>query len=356
MSGTDRPALSKDELAVHRILKHAITRPLNNNNGTPIGAPGAAHTILPNPATRDRTRHSVFARYKTEADFPRPTSDFTMAPRLPAATRLASRRLFTAPIPLPRLPPPSAQTPCPLLPAFLPTTTTTTIPGTRPSSTWLLSALSNLSPSSTAPPQTLHARRTLPYPPAQIYTLIADIDSYHHFLPHCAHSRVTRWTQPPPTTTTTTTTTTNGPEQPPTPRRPALADLTVGWGPFTQTYTSRVYCVPGQVVEAVSGAATTTIPAAALQAAGYGEADTAGQGKAMEGIFESLVTRWTVQPAAAATTAAGVEAGWTEVALSVTFRFANPALGLAVGQMADEKADEMVAAFEGRARALYGGR
>jgi coenzyme Q-binding protein COQ10 len=72
----------------------------------------------------------------------------------------------------------------------------------------------------------------------------------------------------------------------------------------------------------------------------------------MEGIFESLVTRWTVKPVARPTAGAGE---WSEVVLSVTFQFANPALGFAVGQLADEKADEMVEAFEGRARKLYGG-
>jgi coenzyme Q-binding protein COQ10 len=109
--------------------------------------------------------------------------------------------------------------------------------------------------------------------------------------------------------------------------------------------------VPGEVVEAVSGAAATTIPREALQAAGYVDgADTEGQGKTMDGIFESLITRWTVQPAAAN------KQEWTDVTLSVTFQFSNPALGFAVGQMADEKVDEMVKAFEGRARTLYGRR
>ena len=276
-----------------------------------------------------------------------------MAPRLPAATRLASPRLFTARVPLQRLPSPSAQTLSSLLSPTTITTITTVPP--RPSSTWLLSALSNLAPSSAAPrpppPKTLHARRTLPYPPAQIYTLIADIDSYRHFLPHCPHSQITRWTQPPSSSSSAPPAAGQQQQQKPAARHPALADLTVGWGPFKQTYTSRVYCVPGEVVEAVSGAAMTTIPREALQAAGYVDgADTEGQGKTMDGIFESLITRWTVQPAAAN------KQEWTDVTLSVTFQFSNPALGFAVGQMADEKVDEMVKAFEGRARTLYGRR
>lgn len=195
-------------------------------------------------------------------------------------------------------------------------------------------------------PQTLHARRLLPYPAAQLYSIIADIDSYRFFLPHCTASQVTAWTRP---------------SSPETPRWPALADLTVGWGPFTQSYTSRVYCVPGSVVEAVSGAAQTTIPASTLRAIGYKVADqddreTARAGEmGTSGIFESLVTRWTVQPTASLGDAQVAEGGeWTEVSLSIQYRFANPALGFAVGQMADDKVDEMVQAFEDRARRLYG--
>jgi coenzyme Q-binding protein COQ10 len=119
--------------------------------------------------------------------------------------------------------------------------------------------------------------------------------------------------------------------------------------------------VPGSVVEAVSGAASTSIPPETLRAAGYDQPHDTAQDKEgndkMEGIFESLVTRWTVRPdKAISSTAAAADGGgeWTEVTLSVTFQFANPALGFAVGQLADDKVTEMVEAFEGRARALYG--
>jgi coenzyme Q-binding protein COQ10 len=113
----------------------------------------------------------------------------------------------------------------------------------------------------------------------------------------------------------------------------------------------------------VSGSAETSIPAELLRSVGYSDSDLPGgsgaEGKKMEGIFESLVTRWTVKPTTAAVPSqqGGKEGGgeWSEVTLSVTFQFANPALGFAVGQLADDKVDEMVAAFEGRARQLYGG-
>ncbi|KAK4122318.1 hypothetical protein N657DRAFT_647003 [Parathielavia appendiculata] len=297
-----------------------------------------------------------------------------MAQRLPPATRNFLTRL-----------PPAAASPSFLLRPkstsapprsfSLPSKPTTRRLTTTTSRPFLLSALSNLAPKGSSSSQqqqpaskTLRACRLLPYPPQQIYTLIADIDSYRHFLPHCAHSHVTRWTTP----TSSPTTKSDGGEgndtpQPPTAAavattsttttrlHPALADLTVGWGPFTQTYTSRVYCVPGQVVEAVSGAsAETSIPRETLRAVGYSDADLDLDMRVMEGgIFESLVTRWTVKPVPRLRQE---EEYWTEVTLSVTFRFANPALGFAVGQVADDKVDEMVEAFEARARKLYGRR
>ncbi|KAK4154581.1 dehydrase and lipid transport-domain-containing protein [Chaetomidium leptoderma] len=303
-----------------------------------------------------------------------------MASRFPPTTRrlLAARAplqsLSRSVTPLSRSPQPPLR-----LPSFLPQAQaqaqahralTTTTP--RP---WLLSALPNLASPNNNHPQpskTLRARRLLPYPPEKIYTLIADIDAYQHFLPHCAHSRVTRWTS-------LSSSPEEGSGSEPAKsqhrtRHPAQADLTVGWGPFTQTYTSRVYCVPGQAVEAVSGAAAvTTISAEVLRSVGYdvvveddggGIKKGGGGGEKMEGIFESLVTRWTVKPApspaASATSASAAQekrgGGWTEVSLSVTFQFANPALGFAVGQLADDKVSEMVEAFEARARELYGTR
>ncbi|KAL2148812.1 hypothetical protein VTH82DRAFT_1959 [Thermothelomyces myriococcoides] len=259
-----------------------------------------------------------------------------MASRLPTRVRHISAARITFPSPHP-LQLPSAllrsqvllqnSSSSPLKPAVAGTgTTITTIRhvSTTAPRLWLLSSLPNLVPgtsnsSGRPPPKTIRARRLLPYTPAQVYTLIADIDSY-----------------------------------------PALADLTVGWGPFTQTYTSRVYCVPGEVVEAVSGSADTSIPREVLRSVGYEVGEGGGRPPRMEGIFESLVTRWTVKPAAdpavakRGTEGEGTPASWTEVTLTVTFQFANPALGFAVGQVADEMVDEMVQAFEGRARQLYG--
>lgn len=333
-----------------------------------------------------------------------------MAPRLFVAattTPLANPRLLGSRIPLHRILSPPTPTParCALQPLSGPPPPCASTSRRAISTSWLLSALPNLplpSPQNPPPPKTLRARRILPYPPAHVYALIADIDSYSAFLPHCTHSRVTRWTTTTPASANDNSNSSNNPADPAHHRRgllrrlPAQADLTVGWGPVAQTYTSRVYCVPGSVVEAVSGADAPgpSIPRDVLRRAGYGDDDFSGmdsglgspmtrEGGVAEksateggGIFKSLVTRWTVEPvtrppgghaAAAAARAAGKqqqqhqglgaeEQGWSEVTLSVTFQFANPALGFAVGQVADGMVDEMVEAFEERARRLYGRR
>jgi coenzyme Q-binding protein COQ10 len=116
-----------------------------------------------------------------------------------------------------------------------------------------------------------------------------------------------------------------------------------------------VFCIPGEVVEAVSGGASTTISAATLKEAGYdvSAGGSKSAGTEATGIFQSLVTRWTVRGAAAPKGESAARQ-WTEVELSVQFRFANPALGFVVGQLADEKVVEMVQAFEERAKRIYG--
>ncbi|KAL1878040.1 hypothetical protein VTK73DRAFT_8175 [Phialemonium thermophilum] len=220
-----------------------------------------------------------------------------------------------------------------------------------------------------APEQTIQARRVLRYPKEQVYDLIADVDSYSSFLPFCTSSRVTSWVKPALTPGTTTSTSI-------APRRwPARADLTVGWGPITESYTSRLYCVPGEIVEAVSGRATTSLPVETLRRLGLvsedgydGDATADNDGL---GVFDSLLTRWALRPVFVSTgeemkkttiesaTGVGRQGGSrddsaTEVTLSIRFRFSNPAYGLAVGSVADDMVGMMIEAFERRARQVYG--
>ncbi|KAK6848879.1 polyketide cyclase/dehydrase and lipid transporter [Apiospora arundinis] len=123
-------------------------------------------------------------------------------------------------------------------------------------------------PDANGPPQTLTARRTLPYASDRLYKLIADIDSYPRFLPYCTSARVTHWTNPssPAPSTPPSSPQENTAEA--QRRWPTQADLTAGWGGIEETYTSRVFCVPGKIVEAISGEAGPEIPAADLERLG----------------------------------------------------------------------------------------
>lgn len=160
-------------------------------------------------------------------------------------------------------------------------------------------------------PQRLTAHRVLPYPSEPLYDLIADVDSYSSFVPYCSRSRVTCWSDPDSTTGQ---------------RYPTLADLHVGWGGFDEVFTSRLRCVPGQSVEAVSG---ETVPG--------------GTGPDASAVFRSLVTRWSVK------SIAGPPSPRTEVHLAIDFQFTNPLYGAVSAAVSDKIASMMIEAFEKRA-------
>ncbi|KAB5550943.1 polyketide cyclase/dehydrase and lipid transporter [Coniochaeta sp. 2T2.1] len=193
--------------------------------------------------------------------------------------------------------------------------------------------LSTLSSSLNPKPQTISASRQLPYPSRLLYSIISDIDSYATFLPFCNSSVVHSHT-------------------PSTPRLPSLATLTVGWGPFpSESYTSRVYCVPGRTVEAVSGEAGPSTGWDVLRKYGYEREIQDGVGKRREGdgeLFRSLVTKWSVTPVG------GEEGRKTEVDLRIEYLMNNPLHQVAVSGVADQVADKMIRAFERRAERTYG--
>ncbi|KAM0558435.1 hypothetical protein ACHAPJ_004625 [Fusarium lateritium] len=159
-------------------------------------------------------------------------------------------------------------------------------------------------------PQRLTATRTLPYPAEPLYDLIADVDSYSSFVPYCSRSRVTRWTDPDSTGR----------------RYPKLADLHVGWGGFDEVFTSRLRCVPGESVEAISG-----------------ETAPGGTGPDASAVFRSLVTRWSVR------SITGPPTPRTEVHLAINFQFTNPLYGAVSAAVSDKIAGMMIEAFEKRA-------
>lgn len=191
------------------------------------------------------------------------------------------------------------------------------------------------------PPAHLTARRRLPYSSAALYDIIADVDAYASFLPYCTHSRVTAWRPDSQ----------GGKQQ----RWPAAGELTVGWGPVTESYLSRLYCIPGRVVEAVSGKGSPGISPAEAKEFGIdldeAPPSTGLRRPSSSGLFESLVTRWTL-------TQQGEEADrsrpWTDIELSIRYQFSNPMYQVATASVANEMAGLMVNAFEKRAKELLG--
>ncbi|TAQ84668.1 hypothetical protein B7494_g7009 [Chlorociboria aeruginascens] len=188
--------------------------------------------------------------------------------------------------------------------------------------------------------QSLTATRILPYSSKSLYTLIADVNSYPSFLPYCQASKVTKWSSPDE----------NGKQW------PSEAELKIGWGGIEEIFTSKVFCVPGSIVEALAGEAVTSLPISSLKhhKSTY---DTPAIGN---NIFQSLYTRWSVkpfhykppngQPQTDMTEHDAREQ--TEVHLSLDFRFANPIYGTLSKAVAPKVAVIMIEAFEVRARKL----
>lgn len=209
-----------------------------------------------------------------------------------------------------------------------------------------------LSSADTSKPLTINVTRTLPYPRARLYDLIVDVDAYADFLPYCQHSRVTAWS--PPQEEDHHEGGGSGSR-----RWPVEGELTIGFGPVTQSYTSRIVCVPGRSVEALSGRDLEEEAGARQQQQqqqqeGGGGSSSGGRAD-KNNPFRRLVTRWTVEDAPARTRGSGVgEQPWTKVDLDLSMRLEDPLIQVVMSKVADESATKMIEAFEQRAKALFG--
>ena len=144
-------------------------------------------------------------------------------------------------------------------------------------------------------------RRRVEYCAGQMYSLVADVDSYADFLPWCGASRVYRRTPDP-----------EGKGE------VILARLLISFRVFRETFTSRVSLNP----------ATRTIDVEYL-----------------DGPFRHLDTHWRFTPLAD---------GACEVDFSVDFTFRSAILERLVGGLFHHAMERIVVAFEERARELYG--
>jgi coenzyme Q-binding protein COQ10 len=139
-----------------------------------------------------------------------------------------------------------------------------------------------------------HAERQIvPYTPEQLFDLVADVDKYPRFLPWCVAARVRHRTE-----------------------CHIMSDLTIGFGPFRESFTSRVTLDRPQRVTV----------------------------RYETGPFRYLNNQWEFAPH---------DAG-TEVAFFVDFEFRSRLLQSAIGVVFNEAVRRMVNAFRKRARDVYG--
>ncbi len=136
-------------------------------------------------------------------------------------------------------------------------------------------------------------RQFVPYRDDQLFDLVADVAKYPQFLPWCVAARVRTRTV-----------------------SELVADLTIGFGPFRESFTSRVALdrPRGMVVRYENGP------------------------------FKYLTNRWDFIPVP----------GGCEVDFHVDFEFRSRVLQAAIGVVFQDAVRRMVSAFHTRARAIYG--
>jgi coenzyme Q-binding protein COQ10 len=139
-----------------------------------------------------------------------------------------------------------------------------------------------------------HAERhVVPYSPEQLFDLVADVDKYPRFLPWCVAARIRSRTE-----------------------CQLVADLTIGFGPFRESFTSQVTLDrPGHI-----------------------------KVKYENGPFRYLNNQWDFLP----------HPTGTDVRFDVDFEFRSRILQAAIGVVFNEAVRRMVNAFLKRARDVYG--
>lgn len=139
-----------------------------------------------------------------------------------------------------------------------------------------------------------HAEKQIvPYTPEQLFDLVADVGSYPRFLPWCVAARVRNRSE-----------------------SHLISDMTIGFGPFRESFTSRVTLArPRRVIVTYE-----------------------------QGPFRYLNNQWEFAPH---------ESG-TEVEFFIEFEFRSRILQSAIGVVFNEAARRMVKAFRKRAHDVYG--
>ena len=152
-------------------------------------------------------------------------------------------------------------------------------------------------------------KRFLPYPPAQLFEVVAAVDRYPEFLPWCLAARIrsSEKLRGAPGQTL------------------IVADLVIGSGMIRERYRSRVILQPPQRIVVTY----------------------------VEGPFRCLNSSWTLEPVAPS---ARRPEGGTMLTFHVEFEFRSTLLQSLMSVLFNDAMSRMVAAFEGRAKQLYSAR
>lgn len=141
-----------------------------------------------------------------------------------------------------------------------------------------------------------------PYSPKQLYSLVADVESYPEFLPWCRASRVMN-------------------EKP----NSFHGELVLNFKHITEQYTSLVELYPGDAEQAEHRIDVSLV----------------------KGPFKNLTNKWRFLPA---------QDGGTDIHIAVDFNFRSKVLDRLIGALFTLATEKMIVAFISRADALYGNK
>ena len=197
-------------------------------------------------------------------------------------------------------------------------------------------------------PLIVHANRTLHYPRSSLYEIISDIGSYPQFIPLVYDAQILAKARPKSGTSDNVK------------ELPALASLTIGARPLadyfgskdndgTVCFVSNVYCSPAEgIVEAVAGEEkhSEALKEPQLLELGYSEQQHTARddGRIKDlgpKLFTVCRTRWRLSK---------LEKDKTEVDLRIEIRWKDRILAGMSQAAAPTMAEQMIQAFENRAR------
>ena len=144
---------------------------------------------------------------------------------------------------------------------------------------------------------------------------------------------------------------------------PEEAKLLVGWNQdISETFHSRIYCVPETVVEAVSGVTETSLKPDQIPHHSARASDQSQDPTRNANVLTHLLTRWTLRPFPVKPgpakdqktheTNPAPAKEQTEVSVYIEYQFANPIYGAMSAAAAPKVAGYMIEAFEKRVKSL----